>query len=116
MDRARDIVADPQASCEDLVEVFRASSNDPDLRQAAISHAQMTERAIESIFLSGGEESAAVLALCDRPRLLMLWALAPRASVRAAIAANPHTPTAVLEELFDDPDATVRESARLRQG
>ena len=96
------------ATCEGLVAAFKEAVGDIEIRTAAITHPKMTDRAIEAIFLAGGEPSKATLVLCDRPRLLMLWALSPRASVRAMVASNPHTPAAILEELAEDRDESVR--------
>lgn len=109
------VVDDSMATCEDLVAAFKEAVGDDALRTAALTHANMTDRAIEAIFLAGGEPSQATLALCDRPRLLMLWALSPRANVRALVAANPHTPPAILEELVEDLDESVRASAVVNQ-
>ena len=109
------VVDDSMATCEDLATTFKEAVGDDALRTAALTHANMTDRAIEAIFLAGGEPSQATLALCDRPRLLMLWALSPRANVRALVAANPHTPPAILEELVEDLDESVRASAVVNQ-
>jgi hypothetical protein len=109
------VVDDSMATCEDLVAAFKEAVGDDALRTAALTHPNMTDRAIEAIFLAGGEPSQATLALCDRPRLLMLWALSPRANVRALVAANPHTPPAILEELVEDLDESVRASAVVNQ-
>jgi len=109
------VVDDLMATSEDLAAVFKEAVGDNALRTAALTHANMTDRSIETIFLAGGEPSKATLALCDRPRLLMLWALSPRANVRALVAANPHTPPAILEELAEDRDESVRASAVLNQ-
>ena len=107
------VVDNSMATCEDLAAVFKDAVGDNEIRTAALTHANMTDRAIEAIFLAGGEPSKATLALCDRPRLLMLWALSPRASVRALVASNPHTPAAILEELAEDRDESVRAVAAL---
>ncbi|CAB4918473.1 unannotated protein [freshwater metagenome] len=104
----RATVGDLMATCEDLAAAFKEAVGDNEIRTAAITHPNMTDRAIEAIFLAGGEPSKATLALCDRPRLLMLWALSPRANVRALVASNPHTPAAILEELAEDRDESVR--------
>ena len=109
------LVEDSTATCEGLVAAFKEAVEDDVIRTAALTHANMTDRAIEAIFLAGGEPSKATLALCDRPRLLMLWALSPRANVRALVAANPHTPPAILEELAEDRDESVRASAVLNR-
>ena len=111
----RATVDDSRATCEDLAAVFKEAVGDNEIRTAAITHANMTYRAIEAIFLAGGEPSKATLMLCDRPRLLMLWALSPRANVRALVASNPHTPAAILEELAEDRDESVRAVAVLNQ-
>ena len=108
-------VNDSRATCEDLAAAFKEAVGDNEIRTAAITHANMTDRAIEAIFLAGGEPSKATLVLCDRPRLLMLWALSPRANVRAMVASNPHTPAAMLEELAEDRDESVRAVALLNQ-
>jgi hypothetical protein len=109
------LVEDSTVTCEYLVAAFREAVGDDALRTAALTHPNMTDRALEAIFLAGGEPSQATLALCDRPRLLMLWALSPRANVRALVAANPHTPPAILEELAEDRDESVRASAVVNQ-
>ena len=107
------VVGNSMATCEDLAAVFKEAVGDNEIRTAAITHANMTDRAIEAIFLAGGEPSKATLTLCDRPRLLMLWALSPRANVRALVASNSHTPAAILEELAEDRDESVRAVAVL---
>ena len=109
----RATVDDLMATCEDLAAVFKEAVGDNEIRTAALTHANMTDRAIEAIFLAGGEPSKATLVLCDRARLLMLWALSPRANVRALVASNPHTPAAILEELAEDRDESVRAVAVL---
>ena len=109
------LVEESTVTCEYLVTAFKEAVGDDALRTAALTHPNMTDRAIEAIFLAGGEPSQATLALCDRPRLLMLWALSPRANVRALVAANPHTPPAILEELAEDRDESVRASAVVNQ-
>jgi hypothetical protein len=109
------VVDNSMATCENLAAVFKEAVGDDTIRTAAITHPKMTDRAIEAIFLAGGEPSQATLALCDRPRLLMLWALSPRANVRALVASNPHTPAAILEELAEDRDESVRAVAVLNR-
>ena len=112
----RATVDDSMATCDDLVAAFKEAVGDDTMRTDAITHPNMTERAIEAIFLAGGEPSKATLALCDRQRLLMLWALSPRANVRALVASNPHTPPAILEELAEDRDESVRAVVASRLG
>lgn len=109
---AIEIVSDPGAGEEDLLEVFASLAVDGDLRETALNHPGVSNEAIRLLLVGSGDgRRGRILASTDRGDILSEWACALNPEDRGLVAFNPGTPTAWVRRLAQDSDPHVRANA-----